>query len=173
MTLKLIQRARRAILATTAVAAAGFIFLFADYSMQEFLALRNKHINKVRNEPIIKDYQELTNLVEQVKTDLGLNVPIKAGFYPTLTNALGDTYGQGKSFCYRLDDNSYGIILGGFGRTRWGVEHEVFHIKEMTQGKLSNRKLSQYLGEIRAQDYCLRNYKNGKLVNTNLNTDIK
>ena len=140
-------------------------YLFSIAGFRSYLHERNKYVSEVRKEPTIRCEESMREHVEEVKKILKIeDLKIDAYFAPKIVLDNGLDMSQ-SSFCYRTETNHYGIVLGGIGRTRWGVEHELFHIKEIHDGKLKPGLINRLTGELRAQDFCLRNYdKNGKKI---------
>jgi hypothetical protein len=157
-------------LLTAAVSTGLFITsLFGIASFRSYLQERNNYIDKIRKEPIIRTQESLREQVEDVKKLLKLeDLQIDAYFAPNIILDNGVDMSQ-SSFCYRTATNHYGIVLGGFGRKRWGIEHELFHIKEIRDGKAKPGLINRFTAELRAQDFCLRNYDtNGNKLRSNL-----
>ena len=129
-----------------------------------FLGYRNGRIDRLRNEPIIKTCEELEKFVQKSQKELNL---ADARFDVVVTN---NNYHH--TCCGMVSNNHYVLIFREEDKKPYVVEHEMFHAHEMQTGKLNcdtrglKRILSSpyFFGEWRAQNYCLRNYKEGKKI---------
>jgi hypothetical protein len=129
------------------------------------LGQRNENIIEARNEPIITTIEGLSNCVEVCKKEIGLGSNISFEI-----SSRDMTSEPRNGFCMPLGKDHYKIVLDLKYRKKVVVEHEVYHAWEMQTGKIktdSEGKLKiwdYWPAEWRAQNYCLRNYRNNKNI---------
>ena len=142
----------------------AFALLIGTQGPRFVLGLRNAHVDRIRNEPLIESQEELECYAESVKAELGLD-DVRVDFSSEdLRNESRDGY------CKQIGKDHYQIVIDPTARKLGVLEHELFHARDFQTGKLKlnpEGKLLQWdfwRSEWRAQNYCLRDYKDGKEI---------